>query len=138
MSGLMRAPAPIPLLGPLLTGPRREGIWHHIRHPRLDGAAASDGQPVARVPQIEVGLHGGGLPLRDADQESGLMGLVGAVGTGLSMYRFVFAAILGLASYGMARADAPPTASGSLFAIQPMTWAGFYLGGVAGYGSTHF
>ena len=94
--------------------------------------------PVARVPQIEVGLHGAGLPLRDADQESGLMGLVGTVGTGLSMYRFVFAAILGLASYGMARADAPPTASGSLFAIQPMTWAGFYLGGVAGYGSTHF
>ena len=27
MSGLMRAPAPIPLLGPLLTGPRGEGIF---------------------------------------------------------------------------------------------------------------
>ena len=27
VSGLMRAPAPIPLLGPLLTGPRGEGIF---------------------------------------------------------------------------------------------------------------
>ncbi len=27
MSGLMRAPAPIPVIGPLLTGPRGEGIF---------------------------------------------------------------------------------------------------------------
>ena len=40
MSGLMRVPAPIPLFGPLLTGPRGRGlVRHHLRHPGLDGAS---------------------------------------------------------------------------------------------------
>jgi opacity protein-like surface antigen len=53
------------------------------------------------------------------------------------MHRSLFAAILGLAICGQARADAPPV-SGFLFTVEPMTWTGYYLGGVGGYGSTHF
>jgi len=55
------------------------------------------------------------------------------------MHRTLFAAILGLAICGVqARADAPPPSGGFLFTVVPMTWTGFYLGGVGGYGSTHF
>jgi Outer membrane protein beta-barrel domain len=53
------------------------------------------------------------------------------------MHRSLFAAILGLVICGQARADAPPV-SGFLFTVEPMTWTGYYLGGVGGYGSTHF
>jgi len=53
------------------------------------------------------------------------------------MHRSLFAAILGLAICGQARADAPPV-TGFLFTVEPMTWTGFYLGGAGGYGSTHF
>jgi len=53
------------------------------------------------------------------------------------MHRSLFAAILGLAICGQARADAPPV-SAILFTVEPMTWTGFYLGGAGGYGSSHF
>ena len=54
------------------------------------------------------------------------------------MHRALFATILGLFFFsGVARADAPP-ASGFVFTVEPMTWTGFFLGGVGGYGTAHF